>query len=183
MSRIPTPASIDDAPEKARPLLEAVKAKLGIVPNMFRLVSTSPAALEGLVSLLSALGKGTLGPATGERIALAVANVNGCTYCNSAHTYLAENVAKLSGDEIAANRDGRSTDRKADAALQFARKIAVARGAVTDSDVADARKAGFTDAELLEIVGFVALNTYTNYINEAFKTDLDFPAAEARRAA
>ena len=45
MSRIPTPATIADAPAKSQPLLEAVHKQLGSVPNMFRLISTSPQAL------------------------------------------------------------------------------------------------------------------------------------------
>jgi alkylhydroperoxidase family enzyme len=78
MSRIPTPAALADAPEKSRPLLEAVNKQLGVVPNMFRLISTSPQALEGYLGLFGALGHGALPAATRERIALAVAEINGC---------------------------------------------------------------------------------------------------------
>jgi len=95
MSRIPTPAPISDAPEKSRPLLDAVQKQLGVVPNLFRLVATSPQALEGYLGLSGALAKGALPAATRERIALAVAEVNGCDYCLSAHTYLGRNLAKL----------------------------------------------------------------------------------------
>ena len=73
MSRIPTPASIDAAPAASQPLLEAVKKQLGLVPNMFRLVANSPAALEGYLGLSGALNKGALPAPTRERIALAVA--------------------------------------------------------------------------------------------------------------
>ena len=59
MSRIPTPATIDAAPAASRPLLEAVKKQLGLVPNMFRLVANSPAALEGYLGLSGALNEGT----------------------------------------------------------------------------------------------------------------------------
>ena len=60
MSRIPTPATIAEAPEKSQPLLEAVNKQFGLVPNMFRLISTSPQALEGYLGLSGALGKGAL---------------------------------------------------------------------------------------------------------------------------
>ena len=73
MSRIPTPESIDAAPIASRPLLEGVKKQLGVVPNMFRLISNSPAALEGYLDLSAALSKGGLPASTRERIALAVA--------------------------------------------------------------------------------------------------------------
>jgi alkylhydroperoxidase family enzyme len=78
MSRIPTPATIDAAPSASHPLLEAVKKQLGVVPNLFRLVSNSPAALEGYLALSGALNKGKLPAQTRERIALAVAEINGC---------------------------------------------------------------------------------------------------------
>lgn len=183
MSRIATPASIEAAPAQAQPLLNEVKKALGSAPNLFRLVANSPAALEGLLGLRAALGKGGIDAATGERIALAVANINGCTYCNSAHTYLGKNIAKLDDAEIAANRAGGSTDPKADAAVKFAAKIARERGAVSEDDLRQVKLAGYTDAQLVEIVAHVALNVFTNYVNETFKTDVDFPVVAATRAA
>lgn len=110
MPRIPQPATIADAPESSRPLLDAVAKQLGSAPNMFRLIATSPRALEGYVGMFGALGKGALPAATRERIALAVAEVNGCEYCLSAHSYLGKHVAKLDDAEMAANRNGGSHD-------------------------------------------------------------------------
>jgi uncharacterized peroxidase-related enzyme len=183
MSRLPTPATINDAPAASQPLLEAIKKQLGSVPNLFRLVSTSPAALEGYLSLSGALAKGKLPPATRERIALAVAEINGCNYCLSAHTYLGKNLAKLDDAEIAANRSGASNDPKADAAVRFAAKVVQARGHVADEDVRAVKLAGYDDAQVIEIVQHVALNTWTNYINEVAKTVIDFPAVTPARYA
>lgn len=182
MSRIPTPATIDAAPSASQPLLEAVKKQIGSVPNLFRLVSTSPAALEGYLGLNGALAKGKLPAATRERIALAVAQINGCGYCLSAHTYLGKNVAKLDDVELAANRKGRSNDAKANAAVGFAAKIAQSRGAVAASDVEAVRAAGYSDEQIVEIIAHVALNTLTNYVNEVLATEIDFPAVDARAA-
>ena len=183
MSRIPTPATIADAPEKSRPLLNAVNAQLGVVPNMFRLISTSPQALEGYLGLSGALGRGALPAATRERIALAVAEVNGCDYCLSAHTYLGRNIARLDDAEITANRSGASNDPKADAAVRFAVQVTRARGHVDEAALSAVRLAGYSDAQVIEIVQHVALNTWTNYVNEVFKTDIDVPLVEARAAA
>lgn len=182
MSRIPTPATISDAPEAARPLLEGVKKSIGSVPNLFRLVANSPSALEGYLGLNGALAKGSLAPATRERIALAVAEINGCDYCLAAHSYIGRNVAKLDDAEIAANRNGTSNDAKADAAVRFAVKVARNRGQVSADDVAAVKAAGYSDAELVEIVAHVALNTLTNYVNEVFDTEVDFPRAPAKAA-
>lgn len=181
MSRIPTPADVNAAPAAARPLLEAVKKQLGSVPNLFRIAANSPAALEGYLGLNGALAKGALDARTRERIALAVAEINGCDYCLSAHTYLATNLAKLDAAEIEANRAGRSYDVKADAAVKFATRIARNRGHVAEADIAAVKAAGFDDAQVVEIVAHVALNTLTNYLNEVLGTEIDFPVV--RRAA
>jgi uncharacterized peroxidase-related enzyme len=183
MSRISFPASVEAAPVAAQPLLNGVKAMLGSVPNLFRLLAVSPAGLEGYLGLSGALGKGLLDARTRERIALAVAEFNGCGYCTSAHAFIGRIMAGLSDTEIAANRRGDSTDERAAAAVKFAIKVVEARGQVSDADVAAVRVAGYSDAELIEIVLHVALNTLTNYVNEVAETTIDFPAVKVRDAA
>jgi uncharacterized peroxidase-related enzyme len=183
MSRIPTPATIEAAPAAAQPLLQAVKKQLGVAPNLFRLVANSPAALEGYLSMSGSLSKGDLVAATRERIALAVAEINGCDYCLSAHAYLGQNVAKLDDAEIAANRRGASNDIKADAAVRFAAKVTKLRGHITSEDFTAVKAAGYTDAQIIEIVQHVALNTWTNYINTVGQTEIDFPVVEAKKVA
>jgi uncharacterized peroxidase-related enzyme len=183
MSLIPTPTSIEAAPAESRPLLEAVNKQIGRVPNLFRLVGVSPASLEAYLGMNGALGKGTLDVRTRERIALAVAEINDCGYCLSAHSYFGKNLAKLSDDEILANRNGGSADVKADAAVRFAAQLANARGQVGDDAVQAVRQAGYTDAQIIEIIAHVAINTFTNYVNESLKTEIDFPVVSRRAAA
>src|SRR5882724_2573100 len=170
MSRLAIPAS-DDVPEASKAILDAVHKQLGVVPNMYRLIAQSPATLQGFTSNNAALSK-TLDVKTRERIALAVAQVNGCDYCLSAHTYLGLNLAKISPEEIALNRKGASGDAKANAAVAFAYKVAQERGHVSDTELALVRKAGYTDAQIVEIVALVAENTFTNYLNEVARTDI-----------
>ncbi|MGF1553369.1 MAG: carboxymuconolactone decarboxylase family protein [Paracoccaceae bacterium] len=176
MSRIATPATIDEAPYAAQGLLRGVEKTLGSTPNMFRLIANSPAGLEGYLGLNGALAKGGLDPATRERIALAVAEINGCGYCLAAHSALGRR-ARLSDAEIAANRRGGSTDAKAEAAVRFAALLVRERGQVDAEAVEAVRAAGYADGEIVEIVLHVALNTLTNYVNEALGTEVDFPAA------
>lgn len=183
MSRLPIPASIDAAPAASQPLLQGVQNMLGSVPNLFRLISNSPAALEGHLGMFGALAKGALPAPTRERIALAVAEINGCDYCLSAHTYLGTHLAKLDDDEIAANRDGRSNDAKADAAVRFAAAVAHQRGRVSSAELQAVRDAGYSDPQIIEIVQHVALNVWTNYLNNVAQTEIDFPVATARKAA
>lgn len=183
MSRIHTPASIADAPEASRPNLEAIQTKIGVVPNLYRLMANNPAVLEGHLGLAAALDKGLLPADTRERIAIAIAEFNGCDYCLSAHSYLGKNRAGLAEEEIAANRAGFSTAPKADAAVRFAVKVARERGHVADADVDALRVAGYGDAEIIEITLHVALNTWTNYMNVVGRTAIDFPLVKARKAA
>ncbi|MEA1942071.1 MAG: peroxidase-related enzyme [Pseudomonadota bacterium] len=181
MSRLPIP-DLDAAPDASKPILDAVHKQLGVVPNMFRLIASSPAALEGFAANNGALAK-TLDVKTRERIALAVAQINGCDYCLSAHTYLGLNLAKLTPEEIARNRRGQSGDAKADAAVRFAAKVVRERGRVGDGDVAELREAGYSNGQIVEIVALAAENVFTNLMNNVARTDIDFPVVTAAQAA
>ena len=168
----------DDAPAASHPTLDAVGRQLGFIPNLHRLMAKSPDALAGWLGLMSNLAK-TLDAKTRDGIALAVSGVNECDYCLSAHSYVAATFAKLSPEEIALNREGRSGDTKKDAAVRFARKVTELRGKVSDEDFEMVRDAGFTDGQILEIVSLSAQFLLTNLINNAFQTDIDFPKVVA----
>jgi uncharacterized peroxidase-related enzyme len=182
MARISIP-QLDSAPEKARPKLDKVKAMFGSVPNLFRILANSPAALEGYLSLSAALAGGAFDLQTRERIALAVAEVNGCAYCLSAHTYIGRNLAKMADEDLALARDGHAEDRRANAAVELAVAVTRGSGRVGAEAIAAAREAGLDEAAVLEVFAHVALNVLTNYVNIALDTEVDFPLVAARRAA
>jgi uncharacterized peroxidase-related enzyme len=181
MPRINAPPR-EAVPDASKPLLNAVEKQLGVVPNLFRLIALSPAALQGFLGLNGALGK-TLDVKTRERIALAVAQINGCDYCLSAHSYLGLNLAKIDSAEIALNRKGASSDAKANAAVTFAAKVTQARGKISDADLQAVREAGFTDGQVVEIVALVAENVFTNFLNIVAQTEIDFPIVRASEMA
>jgi uncharacterized peroxidase-related enzyme len=183
MTRIHTPTTVDAAPAATHASLKAVEKQLGVVPNLFRVVANSPAALTGYLQLSAASSQGGLDAATRERIALVVAELNGCGYCLSAHTYLGRTVAKLDDAEITANRNSASNDPKADAAVRFAAAVVRQRGQVSNEQVHAVRSAGYSDAQVLDILLAVALNTFTNYVNEVAQTEIDFPVVEPLRLA
>lgn len=178
--RIATPTA-DQIPAASQPILDAVGKQLGTVPNLFKVEALSTAALEAYVGLNGAVSK-TLDLKTRERISIAVAQVNGCDYCLSAHTYMGTHMAKLDASEIAAARHGQSADVKANAAVGFAKKVAELRGQVSDADLAAVRDAGFSDAQVIEIIANVALNTLTNLVNNVAQTEIDFPVVRAAAA-
>ena len=175
---------IDPASASAdvRATLDAVKAKLGGVPNIFRTMAVAPSVLDGYLAFSGAVGKGKLPAALREQIALVTAGANACDYCASAHQALGK-MAGLGADDIALALKGDAADAKAKAALVLARKLVLDRGIVTDADLAATQNAGWSEADVLEIVANVALNLFTNYFNHVAGTDVDFPKVDARRAA
>ncbi|WP_313618518.1 carboxymuconolactone decarboxylase family protein [Agrobacterium sp.] len=173
MSRISIPEP-QSAPEASQATLGAINTKLGRVPNFFRVLSNSPAVINAHAALNQGLGK-ALDVKTRERIALAVAAVNGCEYCNAAHTFTGFTFSKLSREEIELARQGTSEEPKAAASAGFARRVAQARGKVTQADIDAVRDAGFNDAQIVEIVAVVAENFFTNLINNVVETGVDFP--------
>lgn len=180
MARLTIPTR-DQSPAASQPVLDAVGKQLGVIPNLFRLLGLSTAALEGYSALNGALGK-TLDPKTRERIALAVAQANGCDYCLSAHTYIGGTLLKLDSAELALNRHGQSGDAKANAAVAFARKVTETRGKVSDADVAEVKLAGYSECQVVEIVANVSINVLTNFLNNVAETDIDFPVVRAEAA-
>lgn len=181
MSRI-QPVSYEQSTGKAKELLDGVKAKLGMTPNMMKTMAQSPAVLEAYLNFSAALGGGTLDARLREQIALISAEVNGCGYCASAHTAIGKMVG-LGEDAILAARRGESADARTDVALKFARNVIVNRGEVSDADAHVVKEAGFSDGEIGEIVANVALNIFTNYFNQIARTDIDFPTVQIGAAA
>ena len=175
-------ATIDPtAPSPAKALLDAVQRKLGVVPNMMRVMATNPGILAAYLAFSDAVTAAGLGLKVHEQIALAVAEANGCDYCLAAHTVLGK-LAGLPQPAMLSARKGEADDTRAAAALVLARRLIADRGGVAPEHVAEAR-ATLTDGEIVEVVASVALNVFTNYLNISADTDIDFPRAAPLRDA
>jgi uncharacterized peroxidase-related enzyme len=170
MSRL-HPVSPSNATGKEKELLDVVKSKLGIVPNMTRVMAASPVVLEAYLGFSGALASGLLDAKTREELALMTAQENHCNYCLSAHTAIGKMVG-LNHDEIVASRVGNGTSPKT---LAFAKRVLDTKGEISEADLATARSAGFSEGEIAEIIAHVALNVFTNYFNVATDVDIDFP--------
>jgi len=166
-----------NAPAGSVAAIDQIESAFGVVPNMFRAVANSPAALQSMWGSFGALGNGSITPQLGEKIAVAVADRNRCEYCLAAHTALGRK-AGATAEEMAAAQAGLSNEPKTAAALAFALKVVDARGQVADTDVARLREAGFSDEEIVEILAHVALNLFTNYVNVVFNVPVDFPGVK-----
>ena len=181
MSRI---AVVSDATANAeqKSLFDAIRAQLGMVPNFLRVFANSPVALRAFLGLHGVANDGELDALTRERIALTLAQANGCQYCVSAHTAIGRKVG-LTGDEIAAARAGDSEDAKAAVAVKFARSLVDKKGEVDTNELLELRAAGYTDAAIVEIIMHVGMNFLTNILGKSSRVEIDFPAVDLRLAA
>ncbi len=172
-------ATVDPAhaEPQAKVLLDAVNKKLGVVPNMMRVLASNPVVLGAYLGFAGALGSGGLGAQLHAQIALTVAEANGCAYCLAAHSVLGQG-AGLAPADILGARNARGSNVRSSAALKFARSVVAQRGRVSVTELAQARESALSDADLIEIIAAVAINQFTNYVNLTADTTVDFPPVE-----
>lgn len=163
-----------NANTEQKALLDAIQAQLGMVPNFLKVFANSPVALRAFLGLHGVANDGSLEPQTRERIALALAQQNACEYCLSAHSAIGGK-AGLNGAEIQANRDGTSQDAKAAIAVKLARSLAEHKGEISTAEILEARNAGYSDADIVEIITHVGMNILTNILGKASRVEIDFP--------
>jgi len=171
----------DQVPAASKPTLDAISKGIGFTPNMMATFAASPIAFNAWAALLGSLSK-ALDVRTRDSIGLAVSEVNGCDYCLTVHSFTAEHMAKLPAEDIILARKGHANDPKRDAAVQFARRVIETRGKVGDADLQAVRDAGYTEANIMEIVALVAMYSLTNFFNNVFDPEKDFPAVPAAGA-
>ncbi len=181
MSRINV-VTKENANAEQKALLDAIQSQLGMIPNFLKIFANSPAALRAFLGLHGIAGEGSLDPQTRERVALALAQQNSCQYCVSAHTAIGRK-AGLNAAEIEANRAGTSEDARAAAAVKFAKALAEHSGEVTTAEIVAVRNAGYSDAEIVEIITHVGMNVLTNIVGKASRVEIDFPKVELKLAA
>lgn len=169
----------ESASGERKEILAQIQKTFGTVPNMFKVIGNSPAALKMMWAGFGALGAGKIGAQLGEQIAVAVANVNRCEYCLAAHTALGKG-AGLSAETMSQAQAGQSNDARTQAALTFAIKLVKERAHVSENDIKTLHQAGFDDEEIAELLAHVALSLFTNYTNVAFDVPVDFQKVALR---
>ncbi len=164
---------IDTAPERAGAALRTAQQKLGFIPNMMAVLAESPAALEGYQAVQGALASSSFSAAEQHFVALAVSVVNGCTYCVPAYSMMAAK-SGVPQQAIDAVRDGQPIDDGHLSALgDFTHAVVEKRGRVTDEEVKAFLDAGFTKAQVLEVILAAAFKLISNYTNHVADIPLD----------
>lgn len=178
------PITLDNAAGAVKETLQAVKQKLGMVPNLFGVLAKAPKTLDSYLAVSENLKGGELSVQIAEQVAIALANANSCEYCLSAHTAIGKMVG-VDGADLEAAQSGSASDAKAQAAINLALELNQNKGHgdATQKRAQEARDAGLSDAEILEIAAHVALNTLTNSVNGIAQTVVDFPKVSLSRKA
>lgn len=172
------PLNPDTATGIARELLDATQRQLGRVPNLYAAMAHSPVALQGYLDFRAALQHGVLDLAMRERVALLTAQLNHCDYCVAAHTFRGGRIGMELADLLATRRAD-SADAKTAAALRLVKALVLRDAPATETALSAACQAGWTAAELGELVAHMALNLFSNSFKQLAEPPLDFPAAPA----
>ncbi len=166
--------TISSAPPASRPHLEKAATLFGFVPGLLAGLAESPAALEGYLRLAAALEHSSLSRIEQQVVLLAVSVENGCEFCVGAHSYIARHMAKMGAQDIEALRTGSAlSDSRLDALARLARTIVQQRGWVDPGELDEFLAAGFSRAQVLDVVLGVAMKTLSNYANHILDTPLD----------
>jgi AhpD family alkylhydroperoxidase len=170
--------TVETAPEGSKAQLAAVTKAWGFTPKLHAILSESPAALIGYDTLFGLVAQSSLTPIE-QQVAYQAINVfHGCEYCTMGHTYLSR-AAGMDEADVQALRANRAPAEAKHAALWgFARAVVETRGHAGDAAVQAFLDAGFTRANVLDVVVIAATKTISNYTNhlthtpkEAFMAD------------
>jgi uncharacterized peroxidase-related enzyme len=167
--------TIETAPAAAKPMLENSKKAWGFIPTLHGTLAEAPVALNAYTSMYNDIAaNSTLSPIEQQVAYQAVNVLHGCEYCTAGHTYLSR-AAKMPEDVIAALRESRpiTSDAKLQALRSFTETVVRERGFAGDAVVSAFIDAGFTKANVLEVVTIVATKTISNYTNHLTHTPLE----------
>lgn len=180
MPRIPL-LDRNTAPAASAALLDDIQRSTGATPAMFKAVAHSPAALRMMWASFTSLAGGTLPRVLTEKIAVAVADRNRCEYCLAVHHAMGRK-AGATADEMRLAQAGDDADAASRVALQAALQLVEQRGRLDAATLASLQHAGYSDAQVVELIAHVALNLFANYVNVALAVPPDFPAVPLRNA-
>ncbi len=173
MSRIPL-RTVENAPAEAKERLAGAERANGYIPNLLRILANAPVALETYQTVSAINARASLSPAEREVVQLRAAATHGCGFCVAGHTAIARKKVGLDSETVEGLRSGgRLDDPRLDAVARFTEAVIAARGAVSDSELASFKAAGYDDQQALEVVLGVSLATLCNFGNNLGQTPLN----------
>lgn len=172
-----TTHTLETAPEASKPLIEAVTAKFGFVPNLVGVLAESPAALKAYLMVAGSVEEGSLTPTEQQVVLMATSFENACIYCMAAHSFVATS-SGVPADVIESLRSGTAiADPKLNAMVTLTRE-AVRNGGLVDAATTDAfMAAGYTNENLLDVITAIGQKMLSNYTNHFSNNQPDEPFA------
>ncbi|MBC8081873.1 MAG: carboxymuconolactone decarboxylase family protein [Hymenobacter sp.] len=165
----------EQAPAGSQATYDGLHGKLGFVPNLYATFAHSPQALNGSIAFGSALSQGELNGREIETIYLAASEANQCDYCIAAHTTVGK-LQGLSEEETIGVRTASAGDSRLDAVATLTLDIVGSNGHPAQASLDQFHAAGYSKAALVELIGFVAVNTFNNYVQHIANVPIDWPA-------
>ncbi len=169
--------TIESTHGSAKTMLEAAKAQMGSVPNMYGNMVNSPGMLETyLLGYRRFREESGFTPVEQEVVLLTISRFNVCTYCMAAHSMIADKMSKVPAEILEALRTGDPIpDAKLTALSAFTHILLEQRRNPTTIQLNDFKAAGYTDRHVLEIILAISVKTLSNYSNHLFHTEVDTP--------
>ena len=167
--------TLETAPDRSKPLLEALRQNVGMIPNLAAGMAASPELLEGFLTLRRIYATGTFTPAEIQMLSLVAAYENDCSWCMAFHTAMARSEG-VTLDHIDALREGRDPgDDYFGPMCELAREMVRRRGAVSSETMNRFLDAGFSGKQALEVVLGMAFSLMANYAGHLVNPTLDAP--------
>lgn len=153
------------APEGASQVLAMAKERYGFVPNLAAFVAESPVVLGAILKLSETFEQSSLNAQEQQLVLLTVSALNNCSYCKTAHTALGK-MAEIDNESIDNAIKGQPLEDKKLSALQLFTKLLIEqKGVLNEKQVKAFIDAGYTRAQVFEVIMGVALKTMTNFSN------------------
>lgn len=165
----------DEVSDQNKQVFDDLKSKLDFVPNIYATYAYSDNAPARYLQFAN--GKTSLNNKEKEVINLVTSQVNGCTYCQAAHTAL----GKMNGfteEQTIEFRQGRAPfNEKFDALAKLTKAIAENRGKISDDVLENFFEAGYTKENLVDAIVNIGEKATTNFLHNVTEVPVDFPAA------
>ncbi|MCH9027919.1 MAG: carboxymuconolactone decarboxylase family protein [Proteobacteria bacterium] len=165
--------SKETAPAESAELLAAAEKSFGFIPNLLGVLAESPAAIKAYLTIGKIFDESSFSATERQLVILAASRFNECDYCVAAHSVVA-GMQKVPADVIDAIRNDQPIDdEKLEALRTFTTAVVEKRGWVSDDDIATFKAAGYSKAQILEVILGLSFKTLSNYVNHIAETPLD----------
>jgi uncharacterized peroxidase-related enzyme len=166
----------DEVSPANQAIFDNLNSALGFVPNLYATIAYSDNGLNKYLAFQNA--KTSLSNREKEAVNLIVSEVNGCRYCQSAHTVIGK-MNGFSDEEIINIRGGQSSNSKLNTLVQLAKAITENKGNIAPATLQAFYDAGYNNGNLVDVILQISDKIAMNYLHNLTQIPIDFPVAPA----